>query len=42
MFQRLPMALSQEKAGKTYQIKSDKSYILCIEKKKLLKRYTTI
>ena len=37
MLQRLPVALAQVKAGNTY-----KSYILCIEKKKLLKVYITI
>ena len=34
MLQRLPIASAQVKAGNTY--------IFCIEKKKLLKKYTTI
>ena len=43
--QRLPIALTQVKAGNTsenHQMKSIKSYILCIEQKKLLKKYITI
>ena len=43
MLQRLPIALAQVKAGnRSENLKSDKSYILCIEKKKLLIKYTTI
>ena len=42
MLQRLPIALVQVKAGNTSEIKSDKLYILCIEQKKLLKKYTTL
>ena len=45
MLQRLPIAPAQVKAGnttKTYQMKSDKLYILCIEQKKLLKKYIII
>ena len=43
VLQRLPIALAQEKAGNTSEnLKSDKLYILFIEKKKLLKKYTTI
>ena len=45
MFQRFPIALAQVKAGnisKNLITKSDKLFILCIEKKKLLKKYTTI
>ena len=41
MFQRLPIALAQVKAGNTSK-NLDKLYILCIEQKKLLKKYTTI
>ena len=47
MLQRLPIALAQVKAGDTSENllneinESDKSYILCIEKKKLLKKYIT-
>ena len=47
MLQRLPIALAQVKTReqvihlKTYWIKSDNSYILCIEKKKLQKKYIT-
>ena len=43
MLQRLPIALTQVKAGNTSENlhqTSDKSYILCIEPKKLLKEYT--
>ena len=45
MLQRLSVALAQVKAGNTsenFQIKSYKLYILCTEKKKLLKKYTTV
>ena len=46
MFRRLPIALAQVKAGNTfYYLKSEnlgKSCIICIEKKKLLKKCTTI
>ena len=44
MLQRLPIALAQVKAHNTsgYVIHLDKSYILCIERKKLLRKYTTI
>ena len=45
MLQRLPIAPAQVKTGKTSEnvlMKSDKSYILCIEKKKLLKKHITI
>ena len=43
MFQRLPIALVQVKVGnlKTYDMKSDKSYILCIKPNKFLKKYIT-
>ena len=44
MLQRLPIALAQTKAGNTSEnvlkMKSDKLYILFIEKKKILKKYT--
>ena len=43
--QRLPIALTQVKAGNTsenYPMKSIKPYIPCIEQKKLLKKYITI
>ena len=43
MLQRLSIALAQVKAGNTSEnllMKSEKSYILCIEKKKSLKNYT--
>ena len=39
MLQRLPIALTQVKTGNNI---SDKSYILCIKQKKLLKKYITI
>ena len=45
MLQGLQIALAQVKPGNTYeniQMKSDKSHILCTEKKKLLKKYITI
>ena len=46
MLQRLPIALAQIKAGNTSEnilkMKSDKLYILFIEKKKFLKKYTKI
>ena len=45
ILQRFPIALAQVKAGNTSEnliTKSDKLFILCIEKKKLLKKYTTI
>ena len=45
MSQRLPIALAQVKAGNTSEtclMKSLKSYILCIEQKKLLKKYIAI
>ena len=47
MLQRLPIALAQVRAGKAthlkiYQMKSDKYYILCIKKKKLIKKYIAI
>ena len=45
MFQRLPITLAQAKAGnasETLLKKSEKSYILCIKQKKLLKRCITI
>ena len=44
MLQRLPIVLAQVKAGNLniFQMKSDKLYILCINQKKLLKKYTTI
>ena len=41
MLQRLPIALAQVKAGNTfgiYLMKSNRSYILCIEQKKSLKK----
>ena len=41
MLQRLPIALAQVKAGNTFEIylmKSNRSYILCIEQKKSLKK----
>ena len=38
MLQRLPIAPAQVKVGNA----SEKSYTLCIEKKKLLKKYVTI
>ena len=40
MLQRLPIALAQVKAGN--RSKSNKSFILSIKKKKLLKKYITI
>ena len=42
MLQRLPIALAQVKTGNTSGNTSGKSYILCIEQKKLLKKYITI
>ena len=44
MLQRLPIALAQVKADNTSEnlMKLDKSYILCIEQKKLLKKYSTM
>ena len=45
MLQRLPIALSQVKAGNTSENLLNeirKTYILCIEQKKLLKKYITI
>ena len=44
ILQRSPIALTQVKAGNTSEKlqKSEKSYILCIELKKLLKKYITI
>ena len=45
MLERLPKALAQVKAGNTSEDLSNKirqSYILCIEKKQLLKKYITI
>ena len=44
MLQRLPIPLAQVKAGNTSEnllMKSDKSYVLCINTKELLKKYTT-
>ena len=41
MLQRLPVELAQLKAGNT-STSTDKSYIFCAEKKKLLKEYTAI
>ena len=45
MLQRLPIALAQVKAGNASEnllIDIDRLYIFCTEKKKLLKKYTTI
>ena len=42
MLQRLAISLAQVKAGHTFKMKSDKSYILCIEQEKLLKKYNNI
>ena len=45
MLQRLPIALAQAKAGNASEnllIDIDRLYIFCTEKKKLLKKYTTI
>ena len=45
MLQRLPITLAQVKTGNTSEnllMKYVKSYILCIEKNKLLKKYITI
>ena len=44
MLQRLPVALTQIKAGNTSENLLNKipQYILCIELKKLLKKYVTI
>ena len=44
MLQRLPIALAQVKTDNTSEnlMKLDKSYILCIEQKKLLKKYSTM
>ena len=45
MLQRLPIALTQVNAGNRSQNLLNEicqSYILCIEKKKLLKKYITI
>ena len=45
MLQRLPIALAHVKTFKTlkmYGMKSGKSYIICIEKKKFLKNYIAI
>ena len=44
MLQRLPIALTQVKAGNTFKhlLNEIKSYIICIEQKKILKKYTTI
>ena len=44
MLRRLPIALVQIKTGNTYENllnEIDKSYILCIEQQKLLKKYRT-
>ena len=42
MLQRLPIALAQVKTGNTSGNTSGKSYILCIEQKKLLRKYIWI
>ena len=44
MLQRLPIALAQVKTDNTSEnlMKLDKSYILCIEQKKLLKKHSTM
>ena len=42
MLQRLPIALAQVKVGNTSGNTSGKSYILCVEQKKLLKMYIWI
>ena len=45
MHQRLPIALAQEKHvmhPRTYQMKSGKSYIICLEQEKLLKKCAAI
>ena len=45
MFQKLPITLALEKAHNTSENLLNEIrqiYILCIEKKKLLKKYTTI
>ena len=42
MLQRLPIALAQVKVGNTSGNTSGKSYILCVEQKKLLKKYIWI
>ena len=46
MLQILPIALAQVEAGNKSEnlliMQSDKTYILCIEQKKLLKKHTTI
>ena len=45
MLQRLPIALAQVKVGNTSEDllnEREKLYILCIEQKKLLKKYTII
>ena len=46
MLQRLSIALAQIKprnaSKKLTKLKSDKLYIICIEQKKLLKKYITI
>ena len=43
LLQRIPIALAQGKAANTSKnLKSDKSYILYIDQKKLLQKYTTI
>ena len=41
MLKKLPVALAQAKVDNTSE-KSDKLYILCIEQKKLLKKYILI
>ena len=41
MLQRLPIALPQAKAGNTYENLLNE-IILCMQQKKLLKKYTTI
>ena len=45
MLQRLPRALAQVKAGNASENLPNEikqTYIVCIEKKKLLKKYTTV
>ena len=44
MLQRLPVALTQIKAGNTSENLLNKipQYIICIELKKLLKKYVTV
>ena len=40
LLQRLPIALAQVRTGNDAELKSEKSFLLCINQKKSLKKYT--